>query len=160
MDDETKLSDETDSDIKTNPNPIDTNPVEGSPVSSMTAFSTCVEIVSTDEYTKHPCYEILKSGRRGNLKNMHFRVQLLTNILELSPNSFLQPSFCSNSIVKHWYKKYTLYLKFPRKCNCVVMAAAICELDLLLENSNKMVDSLYGQKEIKGMKPISAKTYS
>ena len=72
MDDKTKLSDGNDSDIKTNPNPIDTNPVEGSPVSSMTAFSTCVEIVSTDEYTKHPCYEILKSGRRGNLKNMHF----------------------------------------------------------------------------------------
>ena len=103
---------------------------------------TCqVVIESSDSHLRHPCYEVLKGGRRGQMKNMHFRIELVTDILNSLPSSYLPPNFSESACVKHWYKKYTPYLKHRNKWNRIVMAEAICQFDLLMEQSCKMDDT-------------------
>ena len=123
------------------PNPTQKTSSDISIVSSVTNPISCVEIVSNDTYVEHPCFEILKGGRRGHLKNMHYRIELVTNILDSPPSTYLQQSYCSNPTVTLWYKKYSPYKKHPKKWNRSVMAAAICEFDILMENASKLAEA-------------------
>ena len=60
-----------------------------------TSVSTITAVVSTDGTSltsplNHPCYAILNGGRRKQLENMQFRINLIGTILELSLSIFHQ----------------------------------------------------------------------
>ena len=107
-------------------------------VSSITAVSTTDGTTSASPL-KHPCYAILNGGRRKQLENMPFRIKLIETILELSPSLYL-PSMLSNEFkIKSWTRRYTAYMKNPRKWNRAIMAQALCGFDLIMTEARALV---------------------
>ena len=85
-------------------------------------------ITTLASHFKHPCYAVLNSGRRTQLKTMPYRINLIDSILALAPSSFLPSMLSTAQNVKQWYYKYTIYMKMPRNWKRAIMAHAICEL--------------------------------
>ena len=129
---------------------VDTNPVEDSnegnvsllmDEKSLVEMTTCptVTITPSENYKNHPCYTILNSGRRKELRNMEFRISLIGGILLLNPSTYLPSMYKDDIAVKTWYRKYSAYLKHASKWNRVIMAQCICELDIILEYASGLV---------------------
>ena len=125
---------------------VDKIPIPATEVTENEAGLSLLSLVGTTQFVidpneqhvvKHPCYAVLKSAQRGNMKNMHYRIDLIHNILNLEPSTYLQYPYCDSAHVKLWYKKYRPYLNHPRKWNHDGMATAICELDQIMENGYK-----------------------
>lgn len=111
------------------------------PINDLTKMTTCsgVSVTLNDDYMSHPCYVVLNGSRRKELKNMEYRINLISGMLTLSPSSFLPSIYKDNTAVKQWYKKYSPYLKHRTKWLQGVMAQAICELDLILQQASGLV---------------------
>ena len=106
-------------------------------ISSVTSVGTDVHHVHTETSTSplsHPCYAVLNGGRRNQLRNMSYRIELVASFLRLNTSEYLPPIVCDDIIIKSWYLKYKAYMKFPRKWNRAIMAQALCEFDLFLHN--------------------------
>ena len=123
-----------------NPTTVDTENETG--ISSLSSIGTSQVFIAPNEQhvVDHPCFEVLKSGRRGNMKNMNFRIELMHSLLKLEPSTYIQSPYCKSTVVKFWYKKISPYLNHPKKWNREVMAMAICEFDQVMENACNMAE--------------------
>ena len=111
-------------------------------ISSITSISTSQPVSTVDKSCLvHPYYLVLNGGRRSLLKNMQFRIHLVNSNLALATASYLPYDLCIKAYVKRWFSIHTAYLKAPRKWNRAVMAQAICEFDLIMEEAKTMVAS-------------------
>ena len=110
-------------------------------ISSVTSVGTDVHIQTqtSTSHLSHPCYAALNGGRRNQLRNMSFRIELVDSILALNTHDFLPTLLCDDKLVKSWYFKYKAYMKFRTKWNRAIMAQAICEFDLIMNKARDMV---------------------
>ena len=93
-------------------------------ISSVTSVGTDVHIQTqtSTSHLSHPCYAVLNGGRRSQLRNMSYRIELVDSILALNTSDFLPAILCDNKLVKSWYIKHKAYMKYPKKWNRAIVA--------------------------------------
>ena len=71
-------------------------------ISSVTSVGTDVHIQTqtSTSHLSHPCYAVLNGGRRNQLRNMSFRIELVDSILTLNTSAFLPAILCDDKLVK------------------------------------------------------------
>ena len=77
-------------------------------ISSVTSVGTDVHHVHTETSTSplsHPCYAVLNGGRRNQLRNMSYRIELVASILNLNTSDYLPANLCDDKMIKSWYFK-------------------------------------------------------
>ena len=82
----------------------------------------------------HLCFRVLTS-RKPVIRNMDFRVKLISDILKLQKEDYLDPSLHNDPCVKNWYRIYRSVNQRKKQWTVKIVASALCELDFILQKS-------------------------
>ena len=147
-DDESPIVTETDPTAESHPLPakhIDVSTNLGAEdgkttTSSLTSIDlTNVQVEITPSPVKHRCYEVLTGGRRPQLKTMPYRKELIARIVQVKKTDFLPSLMTDSPIVLAWYTTNMAYAKLPRKWDRFIMAKALCDFDIIMQEIKSVV---------------------
>ena len=93
----------------------------------------------TEKYLEqHRCYDILLS-RKHVIKNIKFRVGLVSDILNLSSKAYLVPELQDDQSIHKWYQVYSTLDKRKHQWTSTLVARALCEFDMILRKNAKIL---------------------
>ena len=114
--------------------------------SSLTSIDlTNVQVVNSPSLVKHRCYDVLTGGRRPQIKTMPYRKELVARILQVQKTDFLPSLMRDSPIVLAWYKTNMAYVKLPRKCDQFIMAKALCDFDIIMQEIKGVVPTTHDE---------------
>ena len=87
---------------------------------------------------EHLCYNILLTQKHV-VRKKQYRIDLISDILALPAKDYLSAEVATNKTVTTWYQVYSSVNRRKSQWTVMMLARALCELDVILKKNAKVV---------------------